>query len=189
MSSAQHVSASLVLAAIAGLGGCVSIGTNAANPTAVERQLLGAYEELDRELVMAASVRGDVRGVAGSWDSMRALALEGRALMRFNQDDVRELKTAGCLAETLEAELAPQPCTAALADVTVRVARVVAQENRARRAVITFAAHAAARETGRTMVSTEEVAELRRAYHRLMRQTAVKGDLFESAPGQFAPVE
>lgn len=168
--------------------GCVSISTNAATPTAIERQLLGAYEELDRDLIMAASVRGDVRGAPGSWDSLKALALEGRALMRFNQDDVRELKSAGCLAEGLEGELIARPCAGALGDVSARVARVVDQENRARRALVSFAALAAAREAGRTVVAPAELTELRRAYHRLMRQAATPSDLFETVPGEFSPV-
>lgn len=166
-------------------GGCVSINTNAATPTAIERQLLGAYEELDRDLVMASSVRGDVRGAPQTWEGLRALALEGRALMRFNEDDVRELKTARCVAEANSGELVARDC--ASAELSARVGRVVEQENRARRAVITFAAHAAARERGRTMVAASDVTELWQAYQRLLRQAAEPGDLFEAAPGEFAP--
>ncbi len=168
--------------------GCVSLSTNVASPTAIERQLLGAYEELDRDLVMAASVRGDVRGTPGSWESLRALAIEGRALMRFNQDDVAELKGAGCLAEAMDGGVVARPCAASLGDVSARVARVVEQENRARRAVVAFAALAAAREGGRTVVSPGEIEELRKAYHRLMRQAAGPTDLFETAPGEFSSV-
>jgi|JI10StandDraft_1071094.scaffolds.fasta_scaffold375277_2 hypothetical protein len=166
--------------------GCVSINTNAATPTAIERQLLGAYDELDRDLVMAASVRGDVRGAPHAWEGLRALALEGRALMRFNEDDVRELKTARCVAEGRSGELLARDCSSA--ELGARVGRVVEQENRARRAVVTFAAYAAARERGRTVVAAGDVSELWQAYQRLLRQAAQPGDLFEAAPGEFAPV-
>lgn len=178
----------IAMLCLGGAGCALSISTNAATPTAVERQMLGAYEELDRELVMAASVRGDVRAEPTDWESVRALALEGRALMRFNEDDLRELKAAGCLAETLSGEVIARPCAAATAEVAPRIGRVVEQENRARRAVVTFAAHAAAREAGRTRVAPEEVTALWQAYHRLILQAAAEGELFETAPGEFAPV-
>jgi len=166
------------------LGGGCAITTTAANPTALELQLLGAYEDLDRDLVMAASVRGDPRG-APSFASLRTLALEGRALMRFNEDDVRELKREGCAAESLEGQLVARPCTTAIAS---SLPRVVDQENRARGAVTAFAAYAIAREQGRTAASPAEITEMRRAYARLLRQSARAGEVFETAPGVFGPL-
>ena len=172
--------------------GCVKIATSAGTPTALERQLLGAYDELDRELVLASSVRGDVARSAGSPESVKALAIEGRALQRFNEDDVAELKTAGCLAETLEATVVPRPCSLAsdaAAAVARRRDRVVQDENRARRNILSWAALVQAREAGRDRATPDQLRELRRTYHLLLRESAGPGHLFEVSPGEFRPVE
>lgn len=170
--------------ALALLAGC-KITTNAANPTALERQLAGAYEDLDRELVLASSVRGEGGNEPQSFAALKLLALEGRAMMRFNEDDVRELKRAGCVAESREGALVARECAAPIAEA---LARVVEQENRARGAVIEFAAFAIAREQGRAAASSAEVAELRRAYFSLLSRAAKPGELFEGEPGVFAPL-
>lgn len=177
------------LVALVSAPGCVKIATSAGTPTALERQLLGAYDELDRELVLASSVRGDVARAPGSHESVKALAIEGRALQRFNEDDLSELKAAGCIAETLDATVVPRPCAAATEASGRRRERVVEDENRARRNILSWAALVQAREAGRDRATQEQLRELRRTYHLLLRESAGPGHLFEVAPGEFRPVE
>lgn len=177
--------AALLLLCFAPLG-CFTVATSAGTPTALERQLLGAYDELDRDLVLASSVRADIARAPGSFDSVKALALEGRALQRFNEDDLVELKANGCLAETLEATVVARPCQfVAQEDATKRRDRVIEEENRSRRAIVEWAAFVQAREAGRDRPTPDQIAEIRRTYQRLIRESAAPGDLFETSPGQF----
>ncbi|MCC7380595.1 MAG: hypothetical protein IT384_02100 [Deltaproteobacteria bacterium] len=179
--------ATLCLSAV----GCVTVATSAGTPTALERQLLGAYDELDRDLVLASSVRGDQARPAGSLEARRALALDGRALQRFNEDDLVELKGGGCIVERLDATVAPRAC-ALISDggdvVQRRRERVIVEENRARRAILEWAAYNAAREAGRERPSADEEREIRQTYHRLLAEAAQPGHWFETAPGQLREV-
>jgi len=157
----------------------------------MERQLLGAYEELDDELVLASSVRGDDALAAVPQASLRQLALRARALQRFNEDDVLELKDGGCLVETLAATVAARGCGLVERDPATarRAARVLEEENRARGVLMRWAAHEVARRDGRAVPSPEELAEVRAAYSRLVREAAAPGHLVEVAPGDVRPIQ
>ena len=170
------------------LCGCITASGTVAKPTALERQLLGAYEELDKSMVHASSVRAS-KQTAATFEKLKAQAIEMRALQRFNEDDVLELKSAGCLAESLRAALVARPCKGAERDPVRarRLARVVREENSARGAILTWAAYALARQRGRASPSAEELEEIRSAYQRLLQEAARPGHLLEVAPGRFAP--
>lgn len=171
--------------------GCIQAAVSAGQPTAMERQLLGAYEALDDELVHASSVRGSGGLVGVSAIAIRQEALQARAVQRFNEDDVVELKAAGCLAEMLSARVAPQACAAVDDDAAVgrRRARVVDEENRARATLMQWAAYEIAKRSGRPAPTSEEVEEVRAAYRRLVREAARPGHLVEVRPGVVQPVE
>ena len=171
--------------------GCVTIGTSVATPTALERQLLGVYEELDEDLRHAASVRGDGAGTP-SFAGMRAKAVEGRALQRFNEDDVAELKAAGCLAETLQGRIVDRPCEVAGEtgeSLQRRLTRVVTDENRARDAIVSWAAHVQAREAGQPAPTADGVRNLWWTYARLLKEAAAPGHVLEVEPGVFRAVQ
>jgi hypothetical protein len=186
MRGPRHALAALAL----GLpgAGCLEGAYTAARPTALERQLLGAYDELDTRLVHAASVRGQGRELL-SFEALEARAIEARALQRFNEDDLSDLEAAGCVAEARGARVVSRPCDRLEADdlVARTRARVVEEENAAREAIIAWAAHAAARQEGRGAPTPAEVEALRDAYARLLRETARPGVLVEVAPGEFRP--
>lgn len=173
------------------LGACVTGAGTAGQPTALERQLLGAYEELDDQLASAASVRANEDPTGVSFARLEALALEGRATQRFNEDDITELKVAGCLAETLTARLVRRECTLEGQDEAVprRLARIVTEENRARRDILTWAGYELARRAGRAGPSKKEMADLTAAYQRLLYESAEKGHYVESEAGTFRRVE
>jgi hypothetical protein len=174
--------------------GCITVATSYGAQTSVERQLLGAYEELDRDLVEASSVRGDVATPPGSYESLKALAIEGRALEAFNQDDLVELEDKGCIGEAKDATVKALPCVfadGAGEDATRAArtrARVVDEENRARRSILAWAAHAFARAEGRQTPAPEDFAEIRGTYHRLQRERARAGQRFETEPGTFREI-
>ncbi len=182
----------LAIAAL-GLGAAcnITIASSVANPSALEHQLLGVYEELDRELVHASSVRGDLAAPAGSFVAIKAEAVLARSLQRFHEDDLDELLAAGCLLERHDASLASRSCELARSEPAVerRRRRVLEDENRARRSVLQWAAHAYAREAGRPSPTAAEIEEIRGAYARLRRDAAPVGAWVERAPGDAVVVE
>ena len=180
----------LAAGAVATTGCSVKAAGSVAQPTALELQLLGAYRRLDDELIRAGSVRSAAPIDAAARDALAAEAVEARAVQRFNQDDVDELKAAGCLAEGLRADLKSHPCSLAEEDPAVarRRRRVVQQENGARRTMMAWAAMTIALEAGQDRVSSDVRAEVRAAYVRLLRQAALPGHLIEANPGTFRAV-
>jgi hypothetical protein len=157
-----------------------------AKPTALEFQLLGAYEELDRDLMHASSLRAP-QGPAASFEKLRMEALEARGLQRFNQDDLAELKNAACLAEGLRAKVVVRPCGLTDRDPAAkrRRERVAKEENRAREVLVTWAAYELARKAGRAEPTRAELDEIERAYERLLRDTAGPETLIEVKQGAF----
>ncbi len=169
---------------------CVTGAGTAAKPTALERQLLGAYEELDDSLAAAASVRAESEPTGQSFGRLEALAIDARATQRFNEDDLIELKDAGCIAETRAARVAVHDCAlGSKAAVSRRLTRVVEEENRARRDIVTWAAYAFARRDGRPSPSAEELDALRQAYRRLQYESARPGHWIEDDAGALVRVK
>ncbi len=171
--------------------GCIRVAGSVAKPTALERQLLGEYEQLDDELIWASSVRGTADPLAPSFDVLKAQAVEQRGLQRFNEDDVVELKKERCLAESLEGTLVSRPCPLVQADqaISTRVERVVREENKARSTILLWAAYELARKEGRSTPGPKELDEIKKAYARLLRAAAQPGQLAEVAPGEYRDVE
>ena len=171
-------------------GACVTVAQNAARPTALEHQLLGAYEELDEDLVRASSVRGDGASGPARLGVVRAQALEQRAVQQFLADDLAEFAAARCIAEALDATVVARPCPLVATDATIRTRRdrVVASESRARNILIWWAAHELAHKAGRSTPTGEELRDVAGAYRRLLRAALTPGHLVEVTPGHFEGV-
>ncbi len=168
------------------VAGCFQGVATVAKPTALELQLIGAYRNLDEDLVRSASVRATN---GPSFETLAMDAIEARALQRFNEDDVLLLKGEGCLAETLAAKIVARDC-ASISDPTVarRRERILQEENRCRATILGWAAHELARREGRPEPSAAELEMLRQAYVRLVRDAALPGHWVEAEPGRFEPV-
>lgn len=161
-----------------------------APPTAVENQLLGAYEALDRQLVHQASFRGKAFGEKPSYPELEAQALQARSLQRYNADDLRRLKKRGCVGESLKARLVALSCPKSEDPAFPRrLKRIVAEENQARQQILRWAAHERAREAGQLLVDPKDEAALREAYVALLKAASEPGDLFENADGRYLPVQ
>ncbi len=111
--------------------------------TALENQILGAYEELDRDLQLVASVRAvDADGKARPpprLSDVRQRAVQARQTQQFNRDDLEELARQGCLGEGQDGLLALRPCPAQADTATAaRLERLLAAENEARRMLLEF---------------------------------------------------
>lgn len=75
------------------MGGCAFNFEVTSQRTALENQVMGAYKELDDELVLSGAVRGE--SPVGELNA----ALKARQNQMFNTDEIAELKTAGLLGE------------------------------------------------------------------------------------------
>jgi hypothetical protein len=169
---------------------CVRYSTVVAQPTALERQLLGEYEKLDDELVWASSVRSGGEPDLYAFEVIKAHALEQRSIQRFNEDDLAELKGRGCIAERLDAHIVSRPCDLGESDPAAvrRITRIVAEENRARDVIMLWAAHELARKEGKAAPDKGQVEELKRTYSRLLREAATPGHLAEVKPGEYREI-
>jgi hypothetical protein len=167
------------------LAGCVSAVGAVAKPTALELQLLGAYEELDEALALEASSRGSGPVAAGAFEHLEAEAVRARSIQRFNEDDLSALKDAGCVAEGPTARIASLTCALLSSDPAAgrRLARVVEEENRSRSAIVRWAAHGLARRAGRPSPAATDIEEIERAYRRLLFDTAKPDHLFADGRG------
>jgi len=176
------------------LAGCIRAAGSVAEPTAIERQLLGAYQQLDRELVWVSSVRGP--GGEGpeadrlsEVDDLGTRALRMRLLQRFNEDDLRQLADWQCVAEGRSAAVQPVGCDEVERDLRWRRIRerVVQEENQAREVIIEYAADQAARRQGRSEPDDQLRQRMRAAYADLMRTAAAPDHLVESSEGALVP--
>ena len=169
------------------LSSCITASGTVGKPTALEHQLLGAYERLDEDLVRSSSVRAGGDLSSESFDGLKTRALELRSVQRFNEDDLLELKNEKCVAESLKATVLSLSCDLLKRDPAAkrRVARVVREENGARKAILTWAAYELARRDGRAAPTVEELSEIERAYQRLLRDVSAPGHLVETSKGKF----
>ncbi len=165
---------------------CVSGAVSVAQPTAVERQLIGVYRQLDDELVRQASFRGQQNQPQDSLSLRRALALEQRAIQRFNEDDLQSLRQEGCVVENYQALIEARDC-AVTQDEPVwarRRQRIIADENRARKTIMDWAAYRTAIEKGLPIPSATLKADIVAAYRALLRSTLQEGEWYEDSSGQ-----
>lgn len=179
--------AALIVAALA--SGCVRAAGSVAEPTALERQLLGAYQQLDRELVWVSSVRGPASAPTAAAAEGDVAALRMRLLQRFNEDDREQLADWRCVAEGRDAELLAAPCSRLAADPTWQEirARVLREENEARAVIIDWAAANVARGRGLREADPKLRARVRAAYAEVMREAADPDHLVEAASGELVP--
>lgn len=154
-----------------------------AQPTALERQMTGAYRELDPDLVMLASFRDDA-GVTPAWTTAEKQLFRHRVQQKFNADDLAMLKDAGCVVEGADARLKARACPALSSPATALLRqRVLQEENEAREALIAFAAERRAAEAGRVRAEARDRREVRRAYRALLFAAGTSGQWFESDTG------
>ena len=122
----------LSVVSIAGLAvlisGCVSAKINVVGErTALENQILGSYEELDRDMQLLASVRAvDAQGKTHqpqSYTQERRQAILARQTQQFNRDDIDELKQAGCIGETQDGSRDSRPTSSKEAESPVHTGK------------------------------------------------------------------
>ncbi|HET6347372.1 MAG TPA: DUF1318 domain-containing protein [Myxococcota bacterium] len=168
----------LGVAAAAGVGaGCITVhAVNIGQKTSLEMQLMGEFEPLSEEEQLAASVRAGPDAPSAARGDLEAAAVAARQRQLFNRDDLRTLKGAGCVGEALAAKLASRPC-AKDAEVEALRARLVAEENADRAAIMVWAVEVDPVLTRRDMPQVAAV------FHRLLLEQAQKGEHVQNDDG------
>lgn len=91
--------------------------------TALEKQILGSYEELDDDLLMISSVRAlDEEGKKKGYDlsDLQMKALKAKQNQQFNRDDIDELKNDQILGENSRGYLSVLPKGVGLINTTTK---------------------------------------------------------------------
>jgi uncharacterized protein YdbL (DUF1318 family) len=165
--------------------GCVSAKINVVDErTALENQILGSYEELDRDMQLLASVRAvDSSGKTQpppSYTQERQQAIVARQTQQFNQDDIDELKKAGCIGEAKDGILAARPCDRSSdKSVAERLERLIASENQARGVILRFAV------TTSPDLTEKDLPQVTEAYARMQREKARTGEWIQQPAGEW----
>ena len=164
---------------------CVKARINVVDQrTSLESQILGSYEELDRDLQMVASVRSvDADGQskpAPSFHEIRQGAIEARQTQQFNRDDVDELKKAGCLGEGSDGRLQSRTCQEQ-SDPAIRqrATRLLESENGAREILMDFVV------TTSPDLTRADLPQVRAAYARMNREAAERGHWIQQEDGKW----
>lgn len=99
----------IILAAMIMIQGCTLAKVNVevvSERTTLENQILGTYNALDREMLLAASVRGvDEKGrmkIPPKKSRGRKDAVEAMQIIDFHSDDMRRFKNLGWVGENRE---------------------------------------------------------------------------------------
>lgn len=159
--------------------------------TALENQVLGSYNALDREMLTVASVRGvDPNGEILSpppRSGAEADALQAMQVIRFHADDVEAFKRLGWVGENNQGRLTPfemerDAVPADLADFAERygaeeLAAVVEAVNAARETVMQRVV--AVNEA----FTADDLPEIRRVFARLNLENAAAGERIQEPDG------
>ncbi len=171
-----------VLLTVSVATGCVSPRIQVVDErTALENQILGAYERLDDDLQLMASVRATEASEPGpARHELRRQAIWARRLEIFFRDDVDELKRAGCLGEGRDGLLARRPCEP---DGDERRAawleRVLQQVNEAREKIFEYIVASS------HQLAPEDLEQVRGAFVRLRREEAERGEWLQQDDGSW----
>lgn len=147
--------------------------------TQLENQILGTFQRLEQDLVLASSVRG--AAPASKLSPLQREAVEAMMSREFNRDDIDELKQARIVGEanTGMLKLLAPPKEPALAK---RVTALVEEENDNRMVIIRRAIQLNSDLTNRDLPAVQ------RTFYRLNVQTAKSGDRVQLENGRWEDV-
>lgn len=168
------------------LSGLVDVNVTVVDEkTLLERQILGAYENLEKDLVMVASVRSvDTEGrlvPLPDFPPGQRKALEALRVREFYRDDVEALKNEGVIGEGKEGYLVVLP-TAPKIDAKRKALldNVLAQENRARTSLIDRIV-----ETNETL-SPSDRGKVEKVFAQMNRDAAKDGEWVQAEDGTWS---
>lgn len=168
--------------------GCVSARIAVVDErTALENQILGSYEELDRDMQLLASVRDGERtprGAGATFSRLRRRAIHARQTQLFHRDDLDELQRRGCIGEVHDGTVAAHACTGDDdPDQQTRVQRLIEAENDARTTLQRFVVATSPELTER------DLPQVQAAWARVRRRQARPGTWFRDPSGRWVRIE
>ena len=168
------------------LSGLVDVNVTVVDEkTLLERQILGAYENLEKDLVMVASVRSvDTEGrlvPLPDFPPGQRKALEALRVREFYRDDVESLKNEGVIGEGKDGYLAVLP-TAPKVDAKRKALldNVLAQENQARKSLVDRIV-----ETNETLTANDR-GKVEKVFAQMNRDAAKDGEWVQSEDGNWS---
>jgi uncharacterized protein YdbL (DUF1318 family) len=168
------------LLAMSALGACVTVKPVILDrKTQLENQILGTFQRLEDELILASSVRGE-RAVP-ALSPLQREALEAMLLREFIRDDIEELKSKQIVGEATTGMLVVLTLPSD-AEQAKRAQDLLAQENGARQIILQ-----------RVISSSRELGDkdrplVQRLFYRLNVQTARNGDRVQQENGAWMTV-
>ncbi len=153
--------------------------------TLLERQILGSYDELSKDLVLIASVRGvDESGKIKPLPFIapgKEKALRATQSREFNRDDVEAFKKDGCAGENREGLISVTPCKKAQKDKKYAslVNQIVQEENRDRLIIL-----ARVVETSENLTE-KDLSKLQKVFAQMNRDAAKPGENIQLENGSW----
>ena len=164
------------------LGACVTVKPVVLDrKTQLENQVLGTFQQLKQDLVLASSVRGPGAGAAEKLSPLEREAAEAVMQREFHRDDLEQLKADKAVGEGKDAMVvllsAPEEAAAA-----ARARRLVKEENAARAVIMDRVIQLNAD------LKQADLPLVRRIFRRLNRTAARPGDLVQRDNGKWEEV-
>jgi hypothetical protein len=182
----QTTGTSRILAAAllaCGAAGCTFNFEVTSQRTALENQVMGAYQELEDDLVLISAVRaGEAKRNTASIPPTKRRALDARANQDFNRDDIVELKELQVLGEAADGRVTLLPGGILKSDdkTALRLAQELVGEENGDREVIWTRIIA-----GNENLSAKDLPAVRKTYARLMRDQAATGHWYQDEDGKW----
>lgn len=162
------------------LGGCVTVRPVVLDrKTELENQILGTFQRLERELILASSVRG--AAPAPKLSPLQREALEAMLNREFNRDDVDQLKAKQVVGEGNDGLLRVLVAGGEPAEAK-RVQQLVEQENQDRMVIMRRVI-----QLDRALTD-KDLPLVRRIFSRLMAQVAEPGNRVQQESGAWGTV-
>lgn len=165
---------------LGGLGGCTINFEVTSQRTALENQVMGSYKELDDDLVLMSSVRG--QDAPGSATPRQKKAIDARQNQEFNRDDVDELKTLEVLGEAANGTLAVVPPALGksqqIAKDKLKLAETLVDEENADRATIWRRII-----ENNPNLSQKDLPQVQRTYAKMQQDQTLPGQWYQGEAG------
>jgi len=153
--------------------------------TLLERQILGSYDELSKDLVMIASVRGvDESGKIKPIPYLppgKEKALRATQSREFNRDDIDSFKQGGCVGENQEGLLSVLSCARMKKEKAFSqfVKDIVVEENRDRLVILSRVV-----ETSENMIH-KDLPKLQKVFAQMNHDASRPGEMIQSDDGKW----
>jgi uncharacterized protein YdbL (DUF1318 family) len=152
-----------------------------ARKTQLENQILGTFDRLEDEVILASSVRGEQAGTAAKLSPLQREALEAMLDREFNRDDIDALKAQQVLGEGNDGMLVLLTPPADPKEAQ-RAKALVERDNRDRQLIIQRVVQI------NRELSDKDLPLVRRLFYRLNVQAARPGDRVQQPDGQWTTV-